>query len=254
MGRPFDSTRTIPSITPSAGGGTSCTCSPLKGQRVPAVMVLTGNPAETGPTFPPLGDFGPNRRRASLTIGSSRSDAVALALGFSGWGSAAAGLSCSGTFTSVFPGRASSLGGRRNASAKARGSGGRGGGGLGACGLGAGCVLGAGGGLGLTGAALGGRYTICTAWGRSCAGLLLSSRWLVVKKITRRMIAACSSRLTATHGELGFRALSCSHSSNGVCFRTGVGRARPNPNGRRRPNIPAYLPGAVNLSDMQQLL
>src|SRR6476620_3847289 len=148
MGRPLDSIRTMPSITPSVGRGTSCTCSPLKGQRVPAVIVLTGNPAEVGPTFPPRGDFGPNSRRAALTIGSSRSAAVAFAVGFSGWGSAAAGLSCSGTFTSVFPGRASSFGGRRNASAKARGSGGGGGGGLeagggfGAGGLGSGAGLG----------------------------------------------------------------------------------------------------------------
>src|SRR5829696_2817936 len=166
MGLPLDSIRTMPSITPSVGRGIVCTSSPLKGQRVPPLMVLTGNPAETGPTFPPRGDFGPNNRRASLTIGSSRAAAVAVAAGFSGRGSAAAGLSCSGTRTSVLAGWASSAGRRRNASANARGSGGGGGGGWGAgCDLGGDGGLGRGSGLGFGGASLGGRYTICTVRG-----------------------------------------------------------------------------------------
>jgi hypothetical protein len=221
MGRPLDSARTMPSITPSLGRSIACTSAPLKGQRTPPLSRGTGSPAWIGPLFPPCeGARGPNRRRASVTIASSRS-AAAASLRLAGWGLLPAGSSCAGAFSVAFTGAGSSGMGRGCGSAAA---GVGGGGGRRGC---TGC-----GGLGFGGASLGCRYIIWITRGCGCAGCSRASSGASLDKLrARSRIAACPR--TLANASRGWRCpvVSCSHSANGA--RRGLPGWSPRPKGCR---------------------
>jgi hypothetical protein len=122
MGRPLDSVRTIPSITPVLGPSIRRASSPLQAHRVPPPFSPTGKPAATGPArVAPVCAYGPNRRRASLTMASSRTtvdERPASPVRGRGWGDVAAGASCSGA-ASVVVGEGDSCPGRETGAAKA---------------------------------------------------------------------------------------------------------------------------------------